>query len=308
MTTDSMAPRRIQHYTPLRAAVACIAMTALLGCQHATIHDGTTVMVPSGRFVMGSGSLQRGTAVELSVRAGTYGPDTAQALRAELSPRTVDVEAFSIMARPVTNDAYYSFVLATGAPEPFIDPTMWASAQTGYQYAAVQRVLWERGKPRPQRAQHPVVLITRDDAEAYCAWWGKARAGSGQLPTETQWEKAARGTDGRAFPWGDHFDPALVNSAESGRGSTVAVGTQATAASPYGVLDMAGNVFEWTRSTWIDTDGAAGGIVVKGGAFNADAASARAAARHPRPAGLQHPAIGFRCVVERPTSLKTKKT
>ena len=83
---------------------------------------------------------------------------------------------------------------------------------------------------------HPMVLVNWDDARAYCKWAG------GDLPTEAQWEKAARGTDGRRFPWGDRFQ---ANRLCTNTQQTAPVGSFPTGASPYGCLDMAGNVYQW---------------------------------------------------------------
>jgi len=83
---------------------------------------------------------------------------------------------------------------------------------------------------------HPMVLVNWDDARAFCKWAG------GDLPTEAQWEKAARGTDGRQFPWGNKFDPAKLRTNTQ---STAPVGSFPLGASPYGCLDMAGNVYQW---------------------------------------------------------------
>ncbi len=272
---------------------AAVLMCGLAGCQHAQlVDDGVTVAVPAGPFVMGSSTMDRARAAELSVRAGTYGRDSARALTAELPRRSVDVHAFQIMTKPVTQAEYQLYVTETHAAEPYIDPSGWAQMATGYAYAEVERDLWVHGAPQPERRHHPAVLVTRDEALAYCKWWGHDRNGHGSLPTEAQWEKAARGVDGRAFPWGDHFAAELVNSAEAGTRRSIPAGARVATASPYGALDMAGNVFEWTRTRFVR-----GAWVVKGGAYNADASASRAAARHGRPGGQRHPAIGFRCVV-----------
>ena len=103
---------------------------------------------------------------------------------------------------------------------------------------------------------HPVVNVTWHDAQAYCAWltgaWRAAgKIGAGEvvrLPTEAQWEKAARGTDGRTYPWGDEWDAGKCNTYETGLGGTSPVGMFPGGASSYGALDMAGNVWEWTSS------------------------------------------------------------
>jgi hypothetical protein len=99
---------------------------------------------------------------------------------------------------------------------------------------------------RPEEADHPAVYVSWGDARAYAAWLGK------RLPSEEEWEKAARGEDGRAFPWGEDFDETRLNSREGGRRATTPVGAFPEGASPYGLLDMAGNVWEWTRSEWAE--------------------------------------------------------
>jgi formylglycine-generating enzyme required for sulfatase activity len=107
-------------------------------------------------------------------------------------------------------------------------------------------------------ANHPVIYVSWHDARAYCAWLTKAWRAAGRigedevvrLPSEAEWEKAARGPDGRDYPWGDRWDAAKCNVVETQIGGTSPVGMFPEGASPYGCLDMAGNVWEWTRSLW----------------------------------------------------------
>lgn len=131
----------------------------------------------------------------------------------------ISLPAFYIDRFPVTNADYKRFVQATRHEEP----------------AHWRRGTWPEGK-----ADHPVVQASWESAAAYARWAGK------RLPTEEEWEKAARGTDGRLYPWGNAFDPAKCNSSEGGIWDTTPVGKYSPAGdSPYGAADMAGNVWEW---------------------------------------------------------------
>lgn len=97
------------------------------------------------------------------------------------------------------------------------------------------------------RDNHPVVEISYFDAEAYCKSIGK------RIPTMHEWEKAARGDDGRLYPWGPEFDSSKANTMESGIGKTTPVGKFEAGASPYGAMDMTGNVWEWVDA-WASDD------------------------------------------------------
>lgn len=176
----------------------------------------------------------------------------------ETRQRVVDVDAFELARTPVTNAQYGRFVAETGATAP----PHW---------------------PAPD--DHPVTFVDWNGASAYCAWAG------GRLSTEAEWEKAARGTDGRAYPWGDEEDEtrAAVGSGMK-HGSTSPVGSHPDGVSPYGLLDMAGNVWEWTS-----TEYPPGERVLRGGSFASPGlAWARCTMRsHSRPVRRQAH-IGFR--------------
>jgi formylglycine-generating enzyme required for sulfatase activity len=182
-------------------------------------------------------------------------------------------EGFFIARTPVTNAEYARFVAATGHKPP----EHW------------------RGKTPPRElADHPVVHVCWYDAKAYAEWAGT------RLPTEEEWEKAARGYDGRAYPWGDDFDPERCNTAESRIGTTSPVGQYSPRGdSPYSAADMAGNVWEWTASEQ------SGGRVMRSGSFYHVQGGARCAFRHrynPYDRDSYH---GFRVCVSHPPALRS---
>lgn len=251
-----------------------------------------TVPVDGGPFLMGSTLDERAVAIELDYASlGRATPEVSVWIKQEYRQSTVEVAAFRIMRTPVTQRDYLEYMRETGAPEPYVDSATWSRQGLGRPYDEVKKFLWRKGLPKKDRQPHPVVLVEQVQAASYCAWWGKRFGARAHLPTEAQWEKAARGERGQAYPWGANFDPSLLNGAEAKFNDTIPVGSFSDAASPYGAQDMAGNVFEWTQTPYED-----GSYVVKGGAFSTTGGLARAAARHGRPANLRHITIGFRCV------------
>jgi hypothetical protein len=168
--------------------------------------------VPAGVFIMGSDKSR-----------------DEQADEDETPQYPVEVGGFAIGQHAVTVAEYACAVRAKAVSEP----------------PESDSVDWQKQQTHPDR---PVVCISWDNALAYCTWLAKTTGQRWRLPTEAEWEKAARGSDGRIYPWGDIFDDARYNTIEGNARITTPVGSHPTGESPYHVQDMSGNVWEWTSS------------------------------------------------------------
>lgn len=253
------------------------------------------VAIPAGPFVAGSDAAEREYAYRID--AAAYGRPVTRDQRwyeGERERAAAETGAYAITVTPITNRQYAAFIRATGYRAPDVDRATWNSYGLIHPYARTRRFAWIRGHPPRGRENHPVVLVSRADALAYAAWLTRATGRSWRLPSEPEWEKAARGTGGRYFPWGDEFETGRLNSHDSGPFDTVPVGSHPDGASPFGLLDAAGQVYEWTATM----DGREGAIV-KGGSWDDKGCGVcRPAARHSRPVNLKHILIGFRLVRE----------
>jgi len=195
------------------------------------------VPIPAGAFTMGTKEADVEPWVaeimawykRVVPNNSTTEDDIRRWLHWEVPQHQVTVDAFRISKYPVTNGQYAQFVQATDhqAPEH-----------------------WRGNSPPDELRNHPVVYVSWHNAVAYCAWLSAERGEAYRLPTEAEWEKAARGTDGRAYPWGNAFDANRCNMYETGIGQISAVGLFTQAALPYGLVDMVGNVWEWTSTLW----------------------------------------------------------
>jgi formylglycine-generating enzyme required for sulfatase activity len=241
------------------------------------------VDIPAGSFLMGSNKEQDSNAYDQ-----------------EFPQHEVSLPSYYMARYPVTVAQFRAFV-----------------QESGYEAQGP----WERYSG-PEN--HPVVAVTWHDGMAYCAWlmkelrdWGKIAKPVVQLlrdagwqvrlPTEAEWEKAARGADGRIFPWGDEPNPNRANYRDTGIGSTSAVGCFPGGASPYGCLDMSANVDEWCHSLYKDylydpkdgrEDSKAGGLrVLRGGSFGIDRRSVRCTPRGRFGPDGRLGTLGFRVVV-----------
>ncbi|MDH4237186.1 MAG: formylglycine-generating enzyme family protein [Nitrospira sp.] len=258
-------------------------------------------MIPAGEFLMGS-------------------PDDGVSYDDERPQRKVFVGSFRIDRHEVTNARYKQFVDTTGQPAP--------------SHQKPKLTLWVHSAPLPGSEQYPVVNVSWEDADAYCRWQSK------RLPTEAEWEKAARGTDGRRYPWGNDWVFTRANSASYWAGRTVEfkngeewkafwmtgdgariaherglngevltlpVGHFPDGASPYGLLDMAGNASEWVQD-WYEPysylnaplsnpQGPNGQLlkVVRGGSWLKPARNLRTSDRDYGYPADRASGIGFRC-------------
>ena len=252
------------------------------------------VEVPAGPFIAGSDAAEREYGYRLDEAAYGHSRTRERGWYDRERPRSEHtLEGFRITRTLITNAQYAAFVEATGHRVPDVDPETWKGYRLIHPYERTRRHAWTEGTPPPGREDHPVVLVSHADAEAYAAWLSAETGRRWRLPTALEWEKAVRGTDGRIFPWGDTFDPALLNSHDAGPFDTLPVGSRPGGASPYGLLDAAGQVFEWTASP-----GNKGRFLVKGGSWDDSGCGiCRPAARHGRPADIKHILVGFRLVV-----------
>ncbi len=259
------------------------------------VNAPSVVAIPAGKFIFGSDQAQREAGYRLDEAA--YGHSATRNQKwYEYEHRLQEIVtgAYSITRTPITNAQYQAFIDATGYSAPDVAPAVWAGYRLVHPYERTRRHAWVEGRLPEGRENHPVVLVAYEDAVAYAAWLSANSKYSWRLPTELEWEKAARGTDGRWFPWGNEFDAEKLNSHDQGPFDTVAVGGFSDAASPFGALDAAGQVFEWTSTKAGD-----GRYIVKGGSWDDKGCGVcRSAARHSRPEGIKHILIGFRLVRE----------
>ena len=237
--------------------------------------------VPGGRFVMGDAMGE---------------PDEA--------PRSVVVAPFRLMRHEVTNAMFARFVAASG------HRTDAERSGAGYVWNRRWRLRPGADWRHPEgpasglddKARHPVVQVSARDAAAFCAWHGL------RLPGEAEWEFAARGGDGRRYPWGD-AEPrqdggGLANfgsvgccaaDATDGYRRAAPVGAFAAGASPFGIQDMAGNVWEWTAGRF---PGRPGEVALRGGGWGNNPYCLRAAYRHGNPPDIGLDMVGFRCAAD----------
>lgn len=226
----------------------------------------------------------------------------------------VHVSEFLIGRFPVTHDDYGRFIRETGYPAPAIRdlPLITGGGREDAFKELAAAYVWQGADPPAGHSTHPVVLVRYDDALTYCAWMSNALGRLVRLPTEAEWEKAARGgVEGQRYPWGQDVDPShgnfLADPAVKRERGTRPTGTYPPNA--YGLYDMVGNVWEWV-SDWYAADYYGGGDmrdprgpewgnmrIVRGGSWvNDDVSMLRCGYRHKVPPDTYAYSIGFRIV------------
>ncbi len=221
-------------------------------------HDDM-VPVEAGTFIMGSSRED----IDFFAESCPSKEDDPQCgawyFEDELPRREVTLDAFCIDKTEVTNSQFAKFAEATGyetTAEKRGTSITWNDADRDWNLD-VSGADWQHpaGPDSTALDNHPVVQVSYFDAQAYCEWAGK------RLPSVSEWEKAARGTDGRRWPWGDRMDASRLNT-YYGIGSTTEVTRYPKGASVYGVMDMAGNVSEWTADDFLPYEGSGASATV----------------------------------------------
>jgi formylglycine-generating enzyme required for sulfatase activity len=227
--------------------------------------------IPAGQFIMGTPPEE----------AKQFGEEAQR----ETPQHTVELPAYEIGRYPVTNLEYKAFVEATNHEPP------------GH---------WQGGELPVELADHPVTRVSWEDAIAYCQWLVETTQKSYRLPTEQEWERAARGAAGLRYPWGNEWQEKRANTKEAGIGTTTPVGQYSPDGDSLdGCADMAGNVWEWTDNLFAPYSGSnyhdelygRGLKVLRGGSYDSDKNTARAVFRYRINTPSRYWGVGFRVVV-----------
>jgi formylglycine-generating enzyme required for sulfatase activity len=234
----------------------------------------------------------------ISIAAGSFwhgaAPDDPQALDNEMPGRATFLRGFRMCRYPVKNSEYAVFIAETQRPAP---------------------PHWVGGQMPLDRANHPVVNVNCDDAEAYCDWLSRVSGQTYRLPTEAEWEKAARGSlpDKRIYVWGDNWLDDACNTEEANEGGTTPVTEfEAVNRSVFGVVDLLGNVWEWTSSWYQKYPGSTHASdrygqkyrVVRGGSWHGKSDETRISARGRYAPDTRRDYLGFRVACEVADTLK----
>ncbi|MBI4671018.1 MAG: SUMF1/EgtB/PvdO family nonheme iron enzyme [Chloroflexi bacterium] len=277
--TPTRAPTAVPNpptQAPTQASAATTSSTELTSAA-TLVPNQATGTPPPATALPASGDT--GEMISIQGSAFTMGDDKGDPDERPAHP--VTVEDFAIDRFEVTNALFDAFVQATGYRT---ENESKGKAQT-----------W-RTLSTPDTGGNPVVMVSWADAQAFCAWAGK------RLPTEAEWEFAARGADGRVYPWGNEYDPKKFNGKESGIHGTVHVGSYPAGVSAFGLDDMAGNVWEWTADWYQPYPGGAASQffgekfrVTRGGGWFDTNKQVRTSNRSSADPSAANDDLGFRC-------------
>jgi formylglycine-generating enzyme required for sulfatase activity len=267
--------------------------------------DAEMIRIPTGQFSMGTRESEIDQLVTACKKGGTEHYECEDRYDAEGPRHPVKVGDFSLDKTEVTNAQFEAFVRSTGhisSAESQGRSDVFRDVGGKWAWETQAGLAWRRpsGTGTTALPPHPVVHVSWTDAAAYCQWAGK------RLPTEAEWEYAARGSAGRRYPWGEQWGSGHARHFDNrGEGTSAPVGSYPSGASPFGVLDLAGNVWEWTSSLFrpypydpLDgrEEGAAvGKRAVRGGGWNGYGVSLRATRRAGNSASERSNVLGFRC-------------
>jgi serine/threonine protein kinase len=268
--------------TPMATAIPELGIGSTM-----TGEDGATlVYVPAGEFTMG----------------GDVNSD-------EKPIHTVNLDAFWIDQTEVTNKLFSSFVIATGY-QTDAEKAGWSYMFNNPDWVETNGADWQHptgpGSNVTRKDQHPTINVSWNDATAYCEWVGR------RLPTEAEWEKAARGTDARIYPWGNAAPNDTLLNYNNNIGDTTEVDIYETGKNIYGAYDMAGNVWEWVNDwyseTYYQSSPSSNPLgpnlgeyrVLRGGAWNISSDYVRSASRNWDDPINPYYDLGFRCARSHP--------
>jgi formylglycine-generating enzyme required for sulfatase activity/metallophosphoesterase superfamily enzyme len=225
------------------------------------------VLIPAGTFLYGSRE------------------DDKKAWSNEKPQQVISLPDYYMDLYPVTNEQYAAFLNQTESFGKKLDEWIYLKGEFETERCLIKA---KKNKYEVEKGyeKYPVIYVTWYGAQAYAEWAGK------RLPKEQEWEKAARGPEGRTYPWGNRFEKAWCNSRESGKRGTTPVDYYQNGKSPYGCFDMAGNVWEWTSSLYGEGSDR---YVLRGGSWGYDSGFCRCAARISSSPDGRNGLIGFRC-------------
>jgi toxoflavin biosynthesis protein ToxD len=279
-----------QRYTPPITRPQCEA-------------DGEYVFVGGGNYIKGSSIAERDYAYQISAQLqATNSTDLGTSIQQLKNQNKFEQEhnseletlpPFCIGRNLVTHADYQVFIRATGHAAPTLTEQEYRShGFSSPAYSDIKPYFW-RGDRYPEgKGDHPVVLVSQKDAIAYSRWKSKQDAYTYRLPSADEWEKAARGKDGRYFPWGNLWENNLTEWQSAFH--TMPVAQYPLKASPFKVENMAGTVLQLTNT--VEFKGTHVAAILKGCIWGALPGYCRAAANQRRPVGAKHVTQGFRLI------------